>query len=194
MYLLLVNFPSMVEFQGITPPHPRPNWLDLDTCAVRWHHMSSGTVHRLQASKAIWQALQVFQPHLLFLQIGSNDLDGLGQESEPFQVAYAISKLVDEYIQAIPSVRNVFVGQLVKRRTTRTVGLSVNYYNDKIYKTNGYVQDFCDSLGRVPVCLWHHKGISNSKKNIYTHDKVHMNRLGNLKLYRSVRAAVKSAM
>jgi lysophospholipase L1-like esterase len=188
------DFPYKLEFFNVAPAHPRPNWLDLNNTVVQWHYISGGTVPRLANDEGILEQLQNFQPQVLFLQIGSNDLDGLSCASQPFNVAYSISELVDTWISDIGSFTKIFIGKLIKRRKTRTKGLSLNDYNIKVGATNVYLNNFCDPQGAVPVEFWHHKGLSNPIANIYDRDRTHLNDLGHFKLYRSIRSSVKYAM
>ncbi|CAH3170365.1 unnamed protein product, partial [Porites lobata] len=55
-----------------------------------------------------------------------------------------------------------------------------------------YLHDeFNAVLEPIPYCLyWKHRGFWNSRENIYLPDGVHLNDLGNLKLFRSIRGAV----
>ena len=46
-------------------------------------------------------------------------------------------------------------------------------------------EDFCHDRS-----LWRHKGLWNFTRPVYCDDGIHLNDLGNLRLYRSVRAAL----
>ena len=185
------DFPSNTNFSSIAPvSNNRPNWLDLDNCVVSWHSLPGSNVSRLATDQFIYDELHNFRPNMIFLQIGSNDLDD--QYSEPFKVAYQITELADNMIHSL-ALSKVFIGKLIKRNKTRSV--SVTSYNDAVFRTNGYLQNFCDPYySPDSSSFWIHRGLTNSCENVYFHDKVHMNDLGNLKLYRSIRAAVKTVM
>lgn len=184
------ELPNKTEFSSVAPKSPRPNLLDLDNCSVQWYGLSGSTVPTLAANNSIRKGLNAFDPHLVFMQIGSNDLDN--ETSKPIDVAYAISELADEFVQEY-SCHKVLVGKLVERKKTRNI--DVDEYNEKVQFTNTYLQNFCDDLSSFNTpSFWHHKGIVNPAKNIYYKDRVHMNDLGNLKLYRSIRSGVLASM
>ena len=106
------DLPLKPAFASLSLRADRPNWLDLEGCAVTWHAIPGGSVPRVSSSSQVQSHLYEFQPHVIFLQIGSNDLDKFS--ADPFTVAHSISELADNWIR-IFDVNKIFLGQLVKR-------------------------------------------------------------------------------
>lgn len=184
------DLPNKEQFLSVSPASPRSNLLDLNNCFVEWYSKPGSTVASLSADRHIRHKLGFLDPHLIFLQIGSNDLDN--ELHEPLDVAYAISEFADKLISEF-SLNKVLVGKLAQRKKTRNI--TVEEYNEKVHKTNRYIENYCEPLSSFSsATFWNHKGIANPGKNIYFRDGVHMNDLGNLKLYRSIRSGVLASM
>jgi len=182
------RLPFIPDFAHVAPPLPRPNLLDLDNCQVSWHFIGGGTVPLLNTSNQIAIELQQALPAIVFLQIGSNDLDQI--DVDPFTVAYEVSELADKMLNVYGAQR-VFVGQLIPRYQTRHCPVEI--YNQRVFLANGYLMNFCQRQG--PISFQVHRGLSNSLHCIHDqNDWVHLNDLGHFKLYRSVRAAARHAL
>lgn len=119
-----------------------------------------------------------FQPDIVFLQIGTNDLTlrgmssvKLGSEMEDF-----VRLLHEEY-----GVRYICVGQTIKREHRGDFNANVSILAQ-------YLKTVLEPL---PYAIyWTHRGFWRSCRPYLSYDGVHLNREGQHKLYKSIRGAV----
>ncbi len=57
----------------------------------------------------------------------------------------------------------------------------------RIQQAMEFLQAVCQG---TPIIFWKHKGMWNSRANVYRDDGVHLNDLGNFKFYRSIRGLI----
>ena len=92
-------------------------------------------------------------------------------------------KLVDA------GVKKVVVGEILKRVGD---GIPVNMpeVNDEIKQANEYLLVTLHQQDKPELVFWRHKNVWNSQLNIYDKDGVHMNKIGDERIYWSVRGAI----
>jgi len=84
-------------------------------------------------------------------------------------------------------VKSIAVCQVIRWHTPQCAA-----YNFKVNKLHLYLKAI---LEPIPYCVyWRYRDFWNSQENIYLPDAVHLNDLGNLKLFRSIRGAVIKAI
>lgn len=124
-----------------------------------------------------------FQPHVVYLQIGGNDLDdGIGPEVVgDMVVSFA------EWMIKSAGVVSVVVGEFFPRLITRNV--EVTSYNVRVSTVNDYVETCLESC---PSCmLWRHKRMFPPVDILLkTRDGVHLNDVGNERWFKSIRGAL----
>lgn len=120
--------------------------------------------------------------HLVFLDIGSNDLCDVSASPEKFVndlLSYAM------YLYEGLGVRTVVVGQLLPRRV-----LPDPLYNDRVVQVNKILQSRIYSTS-LPIVFWRHRGLWKSDKDVYCMDGVHLSsQIGYPKYLRSVRDCI----
>ena len=117
-------------------------------------------------------------PDIIVLELGSNDLTKLPAQTVGSELETLVRYLHDEF-----NVKSIAVCQVIRRHSPQCTA-----YNLKVTKLHLYLKAV---LEPIPYCLyWKHRGFWNSRENIYLPDGVHLNDLGNLKLFRSIRGAV----
>lgn len=130
--------------------------------------------------------IQSFQPDIVFLQIGSNDIgDGNNSVSN---VLVAIELLIELLLSF--KVKIVFFGLVPYRtRVLPRRGLTLHQYNARVYSLNyRFYNIVCKFTSNV--VHWIHRGIQFPNVNILNTDGVHLNKEGNKRLFMSIRGAL----
>lgn len=127
------------------------------------------------------------QPDLVFLQIGENDLDNEreSRQTAPHVLAGEIVELAGEVARI--SGGKVICGQLLPRVKPRSPS-----FNTDIHETNERLKDIlgCDREARMWYRPHHGFWKEKSPTGLHAEDGVHLNVVGQKKLYYSVRSAV----
>ena len=119
-------------------------------------------------------------PDIVILEIGTNDLF----TEEPSLVAASIEVLV-RLLHDRFSVKAICVCHVIPR-------CSPCAFNDKVAACNELVRSL---LAPLPyVFCWFHKGFYSKAGKLLSADGVHVNRLGQYRLYRSYRGAILKAL
>lgn len=147
-----------------------------DSFTIRWHGVGGRTVSKLKQFDL--SVVAQFQPDVVFLQIGTNDLTlrgmsavKLGSEIEDF-----VRLLNEEY-----GVRFICVGQTIRREHRGDFNANVSILAQ-------YLKTVLEPL---PFAIyWTHRGFWRSCRPYLSYDGVHLNREGQHKLYKSIRGAV----
>ena len=127
--------------------------LHLREVMIQYSSKRGGTVQKLQTHQL--QDVTDFEPDIVFLQIGSNDLfDGA---NSPESVARSIIDLADKLVSEY-KVKFVAVMQIFHRlHPSRPVRYPVDpaWYNPRVDSTNLKLSELTNP---VHSCLWRHKG------------------------------------
>ena len=135
------------------------------------------------------KAVRDFMPDIVLLQIGSNDLaDKKHPERRPETVGSLIEELVCQLHQSL-NVCHVVVGEAMPRQKHYH---QFPYFNQNIDILNRYLSVVLEPIPYVT--FWRHKCVKDSKLKLYKRDQIHMNELGNFKLYKSFRGALIQAL
>ena len=130
--------------------------------------------------------IKSFQPDIVFLQIGSNDIgDGNNSVSN---VLVALELLIELLLSF--KVKIVFFGLVPYRtRVLPRRGLTLHQYNERVYSLNyRFYNIVCKFTSNV--VHWIHRGIQFPNVNILNTDGVHFNKEGNKRLFLSIRGAL----
>ena len=126
--------------------------------------------------------IEEFNPEVIFLQIGSNDISHWNKPA--FKVAYQIQIFLDHL-----SVPVKVVGMNFHRMRLWKRHVSAEVYNYKVECLNAIL--YKQSYETNRFIFWKHKGLKKSMYDILGDDGVHLNQLGNYKLYRSLRGCIR---
>ena len=144
---------------------------DLD---IRWHGIGGRTV-----AKTIKYDLGVvasFAPNIVILQLGTNDLTSLSA----VQAGSAIEDFTRLLFESF-GVNLICVYQTIYRRNASSFNSQVNLLTQYLKVV----------LEPIPyVVYWRHRGFWNCKSRFLARDGVHLNPLGQHKLFRSLRGVV----
>ena len=159
------------------------NQWNLSEHEVKVQGVNGGTVssmfHRLLDVKN-------FQPTVVFMQIGSNDI---GSSSRTVSdVLLSIEILVDVLLSM--GVKCVMIGLLMHReKVLAKRGLTLVEYNTRVDEMNsGLYALTCTMYPRM--ILWIHRGLQLPQIPILRSDGVHLNEEGNRRLRISIRGAL----
>ena len=148
-----------------------------DTADVRLYGVGGRTV-----SKVLEFDLGVvdsFKPDVVILQLGSNDLVDLAPET----VGSSLEELV-HLLHTKFAVKLIGVCQTLKRVPP---SLRVPDFNTRVVKLSTYLKVVLEPLD---FCFyWKHIGFWRSQSTLFLPDGVHLNELGSLRYYRSLRGA-----
>lgn len=154
---------------------------DLSQCKVSFHGVGGATVSSIKFQEM--EMVHNIAPQVVVIQAGSNDI--CDTNKEPALIAQAMVNLAF-FLISQAGVKRVVICQILFRKVT-----PFPTYNDKVYQTNGLIKD---AVGSIPgVVFWTLRGFWNSSSQLFA-DGVHLNTLGNIKLYRSLRLAIKTAV
>ena len=147
----------------------------LEGIELKWHGVGGRTVHKtVQFDLTV---VEKFMPDIVVLQLGTNDLSHL----PAVNVGSAIEDLTLLPLHDSLNVKCVCVCQTIYRTGAPT-------FNKNVILLNQYLKVV---LEPIPYAMfWSHKGFWRAKTNFMARDGIHLNRLGQYKLYRSLRGAV----
>ena len=134
-------------------------------------------------------SVDFFEPHIVFLQIGSNDLCDAAISPEAIAqdiVSYA------EYILETLHVCYVIIGEVVPRLVT-----FAPEYNERVFACNRLLKRaLVRQAGRhreevnPRISLAPHAGLHSCDSAMYASDGIHLSARGNMRLVRSIRGGV----
>ena len=156
---------------------------DLKQCIVKSCGVSSATINKLKGNHDVDSFLLEFQPHILIVQLGENDL--CDENLRPETAADKIFGYIKEIKQTF-GIITAIICELFPRK--KPLGTSVKTYHDKLNITNKMLDAFCDV--EYGINYWKHLRLCRSQQEIFIEDGVHMNELGQRKFYRSVRLCI----
>ena len=147
-----------------------------DQISVQWLGVGGRTIAKVREFDLV--EVSRFQPDIVYLEIGTNDLTQRGMSA--LTVGSAIEDLVrllhDNY-----GVSLVCVGQTIKRSP-------VGNFNCNVKLLAQYLKTVLEPL---PFAVyWTHRGFWRPSSSYLSYDGVHLNREGQHKLYKSIRGAL----
>ena len=141
---------------------------------IRWQGTGGRTV-----AKTVQYDLGVvesFAPHIVILQLGTNDLASLSAVETGSAIEDLTRLLFESY-----GVQFICVCQTIYRENTPSFNTQVNILTR-------YLKGV---LEPIPYVLyWRHRGFWNCKSSFLARDGIHLNKLGQYKFFRSLRGAV----
>jgi len=145
-----------------------------EAAVFKWQGAGGRTVAKTM--RCDLHVVKAFAPHIVILQLGTNDLSHL----DPLVVGSEIEELVCHLYNSY-NVKLVCVCQTLYRQTDSA-------FNTRVRALTKYLKVLLEPL---PYCLfWGHRGFWNTKQRFFARDGVHLNKLGHYKFYRSLRGAV----
>ena len=126
------------------------------------------------------------KPHLVFLQIGSNDISNVETTVENVLLSF---KWLFEALQSF-GVKCVIVGLLPHReKVLPKRGLTMTEYNRRVDFLNEGLHQL--SLKLYPnIMFWVHRGLQFPSVQILQGDGIHLNKEGNRRLLSIIRGAL----
>lgn len=124
--------------------------------------------------------MESFRPDIVIVELGTNDLSRFGPA--------AVGSNIEEFARNLHvnyGVKLVCVNQILYRAQSPQ-------FNAKVRVLNRYLTAVLEQLPFV--IFWRHRGFWNCSNNLCLDDGVHLNALGNYKLYRSLRGATLRAL
>ena len=144
--------------------------------SIRFHGVGGRTIVKVR--KFDLGIIRILSPDIIVLELGSNHLTKLPAQTVGSELETLVRYLHDEF-----NVKSIAVCQVIRPHSPQCTA-----YNLKVTKLHLYLKAV---LEPIPYCLyWKHRGFWNSRENIYLPDGVHLNDLGNLKLFRSIQGEV----
>ena len=157
--------------------------LSYDVANVNW--VFKGGMSIDEAS--FWYADHVlaYNPDIVFIQLGTCDADKYYYSAREVSdgLVHLGYKLIREGVQ------KVVFGEILHRQP-HGIPFDVPEFNYKVDNINEILRREFHEEYSTKINLWRHKAFWCSRKNVYYKDGLHLNRLGNLRMYRSVRAAM----
>lgn len=163
---------------------------------ITWLHKGGMTWFSFGEAREGKQAVIQSKPDLLYLELGTNDLDSY---MPPLDVAQKAISVVNELLDS--GVKRVILGEVIPRSRSGRVPLSMFEENEYAYNnfmTNMLIHE--QASRRTPVderfknphvWFWKHKGLRTPESCVLKWDGVHLNEdVGLPKLYGSIRMAL----
>ena len=109
-----------------------------DCINISWLGIPDATADRIDRSNVVRQRLHEFQPAVVVLQVGSNDLCSARSKADAWQVGYQISCLAEKLLNQ-QSVKFVLVIGVLPRSRPGKFTRDVKLYNDRMVEVNDYL-------------------------------------------------------
>ena len=157
---------------------------------VQYSGFPGASVDRLQQNLDV---IQDFQPNLVILIIGTNDL--CSPTTTPEQLAADIAKLANNIICI--GVSRVLVLPILYRQSSQRPSryhVDIPWFNERVHQVNGKLADAMKHIERAR--MWKIKGFwsDEAQTSAFAADGVHLSDEGNRKLYNNIRMAVVSML
>lgn len=168
-----------------------PNDFNLIQCDIKLYGVSGAHVTDFQNDRKFWGFMDWFQPHIVILQVGGNDL--CSHNLRPETLACQLVDLL-KIILEFSSVRVGFICELFKRNKPRYV--TEQEYSRRRVIVNDMLPILIEDIHvlNATAIYWKHLRLMESPLKIYDDDGVHLTFIGNLKFYRSIRLAIMHAL
>ena len=129
--------------------------------------------------------IMAYNPDIVYFEIGSNDLSEL--EKTGNQMGRVLYDLAVKLISM--GVKKVIAGEVIYRQADG-VPNSKPEYNYEVQNMNWYLQSTMAESNNPRCFFWRHKNIWEASAIIYMDDGIHLNSLGNERMFRSIRGAL----
>lgn len=168
--------------------------LDTNEFDVRFFGLGGSNVRTVQQNLG---DISEYQPEIVFVQIGSNDLCKI--DCEPEKLALDIISLANLLCEGY-DVNRVIVGQILKRQEPSSfharrfwhhMQISLETYNERVIQTNRLLESYIEKYPKM--VYWRHRGFWHQEKRMICADGVHLNSDGLHKYAYSIRKAVLNA-
>ena len=145
---------------------------------IHMHGVGGRTVKKLRDHDL--GVISSWKPHAVILEIGTNDLADLGPEVVGSEIEELTKVLLGSF-----SVKVIGVCQVIPR-------FRAPFFNASARILNQYLTEVLED--NINVFCWEHSGFTEPSVSPYLADGVHLNSLGQYKLYRSYRGAILKAI
>ena len=158
--------------------------MNLEYHVAEIHVVGVSGMHISEARFDYLHQILEHNPDIVYLEIGSCDAKLNG-----FTAKDIVKQMVDLGNELTRlGIKRVIFGE-VAHRVGKGVPKKCPDYNYKVNDVNRLLSRSFDEHTQSKCFLWRHKAIWRATKEIYL-DGIHFNRLGNLRLYRSIRLAI----
>ena len=124
-------------------------------------------------------------PDIAYLELGTCDLDVPGVSGN--DVGRQLYQLAGEVVDY--GVKRVIAGEVIYRQEHGIPGPAADY-NYQVLNMNRYLQSTMAPYNNKHMFFWRHKYLWGNKVQIYDDDGIHLNHIGDNRLYRSIRGAI----
>ncbi|KAJ7394561.1 hypothetical protein OS493_000377 [Desmophyllum pertusum] len=152
------------------------------TCALRFFGTGGRTVPKTCLFDC--ETIKSFNPDVVILELGSNDLTA--EDARPETVGSALADLVIHLFEVM-NTSKIFVCQILHRTISPRPS-----YNIDVDKLNKYLKTVVNDIPNA--CYWRHRGMLLPSQDIIAVDGVHLNEHGQYLLYQSYHGAVIQAL
>ena len=143
-------------------------------------------MHIAEARYEFLNSITINRPDIIYLELGTCDL------KEPYLTADECFNQYKDLIEELKrlQIKKIIVGEVIERKRVPVGSGDINY---KISDFNRLLQVEYDEDYQSDVLFWRHKNLWAPKVNIFK-DGLHLNKIGNLYYFRSIRMALLKAM
>ena len=169
--VLLIGHSYIRRLQEFMSSSPQLLNFGLSGVQVRCIGVGGATLGQRRCIRRHLRAVSVYHPDIIFVHIGENDLGRMSNSNIVHHLLHFVSDL-----SRLCSSNIVIVGQLIF--FPRTIyEYSVNCINEQL---SFEIQE--------PYIFWRHRrGFSRSATDVFLSDRVHLNNIGMLRYFRSIR-------
>lgn len=165
--------------------------LPVSSVEVAWRGVGGATVDSFLDNTVAMSWLSAIQPHVVIIQVGSNDLCEVvdGEAPDAFLTGHRVMQLAEWCIQQFGVYRVLISGVFYRTKVSNYVR-DVLEYNRKVDLLNRYLHVSCGVERRIR--FWHHENVLSLRPDstIDRDDGVHFNQKGQVLYYYSVRGAL----
>ena len=164
--------------------------LDQTQYTVYWRGISRGKIANYHDPKQAIPDLEVINPDILIIQIGSNDVCDLGGSEDPLEIGYKLAEMVGNFISQL-SVKKVIVSSILPRtRIHKKMRLSLNRYNKAVSDINSWLEGLYRRNGTIK--FWRHTRFETSFIHmlINENDRVLLTQRGYVRWVRGIRGGL----
>ena len=164
-------------------------YLNSSFIQIDWCGINGATVDTLNTNEKVKSKLSEFKPHVVVLEIGSNDLCS---PDDPKAIGKEIMQYVNNLIKHF-NVHQVVVNCVIQRTKKSRWVKDLKQYNKNVNILNQFLEAVCDHKERIHY--WKHRSslIKDLKLSLLD-DGVHFNPQGQFVYYKSLRDAVLSGI
>ena len=159
--------------------------IDYDRAFIQYVYVGGLTADRARADYVHY--VLSLAPDVVYIELGTNDL--CHPRVGPCEVAERLRSLAMDLVHG--GVHLVMVGETIPR-ASRAIPRVTRGFNDKVMGMNQRLRQLLDPSTTDSTRFWRHRGLQ--QPNVLCPDGVHLNGLGNQRLYRSVRGAILHAL